>query len=77
MKLEISATGFYTRQHDAIDYVYQTYLHGRTYHLYAPATTSGSHWPNALLQQAPDAFDSLDIHDYNLNTSAEVPEPLT
>ncbi|HEX3643529.1 MAG TPA: hypothetical protein VHV10_19760, partial [Ktedonobacteraceae bacterium] len=58
--------------HDAIDYVYKTYLPGRTYHLYAPATTTGSDWPNALLQQTSDAFDSLDIHDYSWNISTEV-----
>jgi len=58
--------------HDAIDYVYKAYLPKQTYHLYTPATTTGSDWPNAILQQAPDAFDSLDIHDYDSDTSAEV-----
>jgi hypothetical protein len=50
--------------HDAVDYVYKTYLHGQTYHLYAPGTTTGSSWPYAILQQSATAFDSLDIHAY-------------
>jgi hypothetical protein len=59
--------------HDAIAYVYRMYLPGRTYHIYAPASSTASDWPNALLQQVPDEFDSLDIHDYDpAHTGAEV-----
>ncbi len=50
---------------DAIRYVYSTYLPGRTPHIYAPVTTTGSSWPRDLMQQAPTAFDSVDIHDYD------------
>jgi hypothetical protein len=50
---------------DAINYVYTTYLPGRTYHIYAPVTTGGSSWPNDALQQIPTYFDSVDIHNYN------------
>lgn len=60
----------YTR--DAISYVYKTYLPGRAYHIYAPATTTGSVWPHTLLQQAPDAFDGLDIHDYSSDIRKDV-----
>lgn len=52
---------------DAIRYVYSTYLPGRTPHIYAPVTVTGSSWPLALMQQAPTAFDSVDIHDYDSN----------
>jgi hypothetical protein len=50
---------------DAIDFVYRTYLPGRIYHVLAPVTTGGSDWPLAALQQIPDAFDSVDIHNYS------------
>jgi hypothetical protein len=54
---------------DAIDYVYRTYLPGRSYHVYAPVTTGGSDWPLAALQQIPDAFDTVDIHNYSSDIS--------
>jgi len=50
---------------DAIDYVYSTYLPGRTYHIYAAVATGGSSWPRDALQQIPASFDSVDIHNYN------------
>jgi len=52
---------------DAVNYVYTTYLPGRTYHIYAPVTTGGSTWVNDALQQIPIYFDSVDIHNYNSN----------
>src|SRR5216110_1619599 len=58
--------------YNAIHYVYTTYLPGRAYHLYAPATSTGSDWPYTILQQSPTSFDSLDIHDYDLDISATV-----
>lgn len=57
---------------DAISYVYKTYLPGRAYHIYAPATSTGSSWPYILLQRAPAMFDSLDIHDYNADIRTRV-----
>lgn len=51
--------------HDAIDFVYRTYLPGRAYHVYAPVTKGGSSWPLAALQQIPGSFDSVDVHDYS------------
>lgn len=58
--------------HDAIDFVYKTYLPGRTYHIYAPATNTGSDWPYVMLQKAPDLFDRLDIHNYSQDMSTYV-----
>ena len=49
---------------DAIDYVYKTYLPGRTYHIHSPVTVGGSSWPTHALQQIPQYFDSINIHDY-------------
>src|SRR5205807_583226 len=50
--------------HDAIAYVYHTYLPGRTFHVYAPATSGGS-WPYDISQHIPQYFDSMDIHVYS------------
>jgi hypothetical protein len=50
---------------DAIDHVYQTYLPGRSYHVFAPGTRGGSDWPLAALQQAAASFDTVDIHNYS------------
>lgn len=58
--------------HDAISYVFNTYLPGRTYHVYAPVTTGGSSWPNDALQQIPTYFDSVDVHDYSSDISSYV-----
>ena len=49
---------------NAIDYVYKTYLPGRTYHIHAPATVGDSHWPREAMQQIPSYFDTINIHDY-------------
>jgi hypothetical protein len=51
------------RAEDALDYVYSTYLPGRTYHLHAPVT-SGPAWVPGVLAQAGDHFDSLNLHNY-------------
>jgi hypothetical protein len=54
---------------DAIDYVYKTYLPGRTYHVHAPVTVGDSRWPFDALQQIPTYFDSINIHDYTSDIS--------
>ena len=51
---------------DAINFVFHTYLPGMTYHIDAP-TTSGGTWPKDALQQIPQDFDSMDVHDYSGN----------
>jgi hypothetical protein len=53
---------------DAIRYVYRTYLPGRTPHIYGPVTIEGSTWPEAMMKAVPDAFDTVDIHNYNWYT---------
>ncbi|HEX8034040.1 MAG TPA: hypothetical protein VF510_09345, partial [Ktedonobacterales bacterium] len=58
--------------HDAIAYVYNTYLPGRSYSVYAPVTSGGSSWANDALQQIPQYFDSVDIHDYSSDISGYV-----
>ena len=50
---------------DAVNYVYSTYLPGRTPHIYAPVTKGGSSWPNSVMLNAGSYFDSVDIHNYN------------
>ena len=50
---------------DAIDFVYSTYLPGRSYHVLAPVTTGGSDWPLDALEQIPTYFDSVDVHNYS------------
>jgi hypothetical protein len=50
---------------DAIDFVYSTYLPGRSYHVLAPVTTGGSDWPLDALTQIPAHFDSVDVHNYS------------
>ena len=52
---------------DAIKYVYQTYLPGRSYHIYGAAGTSGNTWTKDLLQQIPNDIDTVDLHDYGSN----------
>jgi len=61
---------FVRQTRDAIAYVYATYLPGRTFHIYAPVTSGGSSWPNDALQQIPQYFDSVDIHNYNSDITA-------
>jgi hypothetical protein len=50
--------------HDAIRHVYETYLPGRTFHVYAPVT-GGSSWPPAVMQNAGAWFDAVDVHNYS------------
>ena len=57
--------------HDAIDYVYRTYLPGRTYHIYAPAASRGN-WPNDAIRSIPQFFDSMDVHIYRTNISSYI-----
>ncbi|MDY7013692.1 MAG: hypothetical protein SVX43_08890 [Cyanobacteriota bacterium] len=57
---------------DAIDYVYRTYLPERTYHIHAPVSVGGSRWPLAALQNIPNHFDSVSIHDYASDISEYV-----
>ncbi|GCE12642.1 hypothetical protein [Tengunoibacter tsumagoiensis] len=52
---------------NAIDYVYKTFLPGRSYHLYGPVTASGSQWPRDLATPSP--FDQVDIHDYTISSN--------
>jgi hypothetical protein len=47
---------------DAIRHVYRTYLPDRTPAIYAPVT--GADWPESMLRHVPEAFDSVDVHDY-------------
>lgn len=54
---------------DAIAYVYNTYLPDRQFHIHAPKTVGGSHWPAAALAAIPSYFDSVNVHDYDLDIS--------
>jgi len=58
--------------YDAISYVYRTYLLGRVYHVYAPATSlgrSGGKWPKDALNNISSDFDSMAFHLYDSNIS--------
>ncbi|HEX8221503.1 MAG TPA: hypothetical protein VF914_20110 [Chloroflexia bacterium] len=55
---------------DAINYVYSTYLPGRTPHIYASVTKGGSSWPDSTMKNAGAYFDSVDIHNYNSDTTS-------
>jgi len=58
--------------YDAISYVYRTYLPGRVYHVYAPATSlgrAGAGWPKDALYNISSDFDSMAIHLYDSNIS--------
>jgi hypothetical protein len=48
----------------AISHVYQRYLPGRTFHVYAPVT-GGSSWPPGVMQHAGEWFDAVDVHNYS------------
>ena len=54
---------------DAIDYVYKNYLPGRTSHIHAPKSVGGSSWPANALQKIPTYFDSVNVHNYDLDIS--------
>lgn len=51
--------------YDAIAYVYATYLPGREFRVYAPATTGGSSWPRDVMINAGNSFHHVDIHNYS------------
>ncbi len=51
--------------YDAIAYVYATYLPGRTFRVYSPATTGGSSWPRDVMINAGQYFNVVDIHNYS------------
>jgi hypothetical protein len=57
---------------DAIAHVYSTYLPGRTFHLHAPITVGGSHWPADALASIPKAFDTMNFHTYAADVAADV-----
>ncbi len=57
---------------DAIDHVYRTYLPRRSYRLHAPKTVGGSVWPLAALQQIPNVFDVVNVHNYHADISGYV-----
>jgi hypothetical protein len=54
---------------DAIDFVYKTYLPDRTYHIHGPKTVGGSNWPAAALQEIPNYFDTVNVHNYDADIS--------
>lgn len=65
-------TDYYTfaqQTNDAIQYVYATYLPGRTPHVYSPATTSGSSWPRDVMINAGAYFTDVDIHNYDVDVT--------
>jgi hypothetical protein len=45
--------------------VYQTYLGGRPFRVYAPVTGPGSAWPRDVLLNAGAYFDTVDVHNYS------------
>jgi hypothetical protein len=57
---------------DAIAYVYDAYLPDRTYHIHAPKTLGGSSWPEEVFATVPDDFDSVNVHNYDLDISSYV-----
>ena len=54
---------------DAIDFVYKTYLPSRTYHIHGPKTVGGSNWPAVALQEIPNYFDTVNVHNYDADIS--------
>ena len=56
---------FLDATYDAISHVYQTYLRGRTFRVYAPVTSGGSTWPREVMINAGASFDMVDVHNYN------------
>jgi hypothetical protein len=57
---------------NAIEYTYRTYLPGRQFYVHAPKTVGGSQWPATTLNQSPQFFNSVNIHNYDLNLSTYV-----
>ncbi|MGE5529730.1 MAG: hypothetical protein ACM3X6_11400 [Patescibacteria group bacterium] len=60
--------------YDAIKYVYDTYLPGRPFRVYAPVSTSSDSWVAGCLQQAGPYFNVLDTHAYSSTWSADAQE---
>ncbi len=54
---------------DAIDFAYKTYLPARTSHIHGPKTVGGSNWPAAALQEIPNYFDTVNVHNYDADIS--------
>jgi hypothetical protein len=51
---------------DALEYLYSTYLSGRDYKLHAPVTAGApSGWVLEALEEIPDDFTTVDVHDYS------------
>lgn len=57
--------------HDAIDYVFTTYLPGETYHVYAPVSNNTS-WVRDCLINVDPYFDVVDWHRYGDPTSQTI-----
>jgi len=57
---------------DAIAYVYRTYLPDRQFHIHAPKTIGGSRWPADTLARIPTYFDTVNVHNYDLDISPYV-----
>jgi len=55
---------FTQQTHDAIKYVYDTYLPGKTFRLYAPVSTHNNTWIDTTLQQNDAIVDVIDWHRY-------------
>lgn len=57
---------------NAIDYVYKTYLPDREYFIHAAVEVSDNHWLRDALQQIPESFNSINIHEYASDISVYV-----
>lgn len=64
--------GLVRQTHDAIDYVYRTYLPGRTYHLHSPSTVGHSGWPLDVLLDVGPLVDAVNIHNYDWDISGYI-----
>lgn len=58
--------------YDAIKYVYDIYLPGRTFHVLAPVTTDGSSWPRDVLINGKPYFNAMDIHAYSTDNTSYI-----
>ncbi|MEG4853513.1 hypothetical protein QUB10_21835 [Microcoleus sp. B5-D4] len=54
---------------DALDFVYKTYLPSRTYRIHGPKTVGGRNWPASALQEIPNYFDTVNVHNYDADIS--------
>ncbi|MEO0985814.1 MAG: hypothetical protein AAFY20_09710 [Cyanobacteria bacterium J06639_14] len=57
---------------DAIAHVYATYLPDREFHIHAPKTLGGSHWPGELSDTVPAYFDIVNVHNYDWDITSYV-----